>query len=125
MSSPSYSVVSNYLGNAVLSGYLSGSGAWVALHTADPTAAGNDGTEVSGDGYTRQFASFGTPSNKTVTTTTGIVFSGMPPVTVTFWSLWTAQFGGSMLFWAPMATPLVVTSSAQVPFAAGDIAVTL
>ena len=125
MSAPSYSVVSNYLGNAVLQAYLTASGAWVALHTSDPTAAGNSGTEVSGGGYMRQSVSFGVPSSKTIVSTSGIVFSGMPAGTVTHWALWTAQFGGNMLFWAPMTTPLTVTASAQIPFAAGDIAVTL
>jgi len=70
--------MSNYLENALVNAvlrntaYTSPTTVYVGLYTSDPTDA-NTGTEVAGNGYARQAATFATPSNGASTTSANLI----------------------------------------------------
>lgn len=117
---------SNYLGNAVLARYLTGPGAYLALHTSDPTVLGNLATEVVGGSYVRQHVTlWASPASKTTANSELVVFDNMPACTVTYMSLWDAITAGNMLWAFQLGTPLAVVSSARVPIPVNDLAFTV
>lgn len=117
---------SNYLGNLVLTKYLTTLGAYLALHTSDPTVLGNLSTEVVGGSYVRQHVTLWTsPSSKTTANNELVVFDNLPACTVTYMSLWTAVTAGNMLWALQLGSPIVVVSSARIPIPVNDFALTV
>ncbi len=119
------SVLSNVLGNAILTEYLIDRPTWLALHTEDPTVLGSPGTEAAGGDYARQAGTWSAPGSKTSATTTAATWTGMTACVVTHIGVWSAASGGHMLFGVVVDPPVAVPESGHFVAAAGDLAVTL
>lgn len=119
------SVLSNHLGNQVLSDHLVAPATYLALHTDDPTALGDPATEVAGGDYARQEVGWAAPGSRTTANTAALTFPGMPAVSVTHWAVWDAPSGGNMLVRSPLPEPVAVPASGHFLVAAGDLAITV
>lgn len=119
------SVISNYLGNAILQLYFTGATTYIGLHTSDPGVLGSSLTEVVGGDYIRKAATWSTPGSKTIGETTHLDFDNMPACTVTHFSVWTAISGGNMLVSVELSAPVVVADSARFTVPPNDMALTL
>ena len=103
--------------------------AWyVALYTAAPNDAGG-GTELSGDGYTRQAVTWaaasspaGTTSNTNVPTFTA---NGGSWGTITHLGIWDASSSGNFLWHGALSASKTVADGDTIDFAAGNIDLTL
>ena len=114
---------SDYAENATLTSLL-GSGAYLALHTADPTDAGTTG-ELSGDGYARQAITFDTASGGATTSTDAQEFTATADwAEVTHFSLWDASTSGNCLYTGALDTARTVLDEGTLAFAIGDVDVT-
>ena len=124
--------MSNYLENALINAtlrntsYTSPAAVYISLHTADPTDAGS-GTEVSGNAYIRQSATFGAPSNGVSTTTADITF---PQATASWgtigWiAIWDASTTGNMLYHTALDTSKSIDTGDIFKIASGSLTVTL
>lgn len=103
--------------------------AWyVALYTAAPSDAGG-GTEVAGNGYSRQAATFAAASSPGGTTNnTGALSytaSGGDWGTVTHLGIFTAATGGNLLWYGSLSAPRIVNDGDTLSFAVGAVALTL
>jgi hypothetical protein len=123
---------SNYLENALINAtlrntsYTSPAAVYISLHTADPTDAGT-GTEVSGNAYIRQSATFAAPSNGVSTTSADITF---PQATGTWgtigWiGIWDAQTTGNMLYHTALDASKTIDIGDIFKIASGSLTVTL
>lgn len=97
--------------------------AWhIALHTADPGAAGT-ANEVSGSGYTR--ISMGTPTvaASQVTNAGAITFPTVTdtPYTVTHASVWDAATAGNALFYGTLSVAKALAVGDALVFATGEL----
>ncbi len=93
---------------------------YCSLHTADPTAAGNQtANEISYTGYARvavsRNASGWTVTGPSVSPTDNIIFpvpTGSPSATATFWSVGIAASGaGAIGYTGPITPPIVITAT--------------
>jgi hypothetical protein len=121
------------IGNA---GGLQPSGAagnlYIALHTGDPGAAGNQSTSESAyTGYTRigvvRSAVGWTVAGATVSNTAAVAFPtcGVTGSTVTYFSIGTLSAGaGEIIVRAALTTPLTITTSMVPTFNAGQLTAT-
>lgn len=125
---------STYLSHALLNHILRntayttpGTSIYVALHTADPTAAMN-GAECSGNDYARvQVSAWEAASNGATENTNAINFptpSGSWGA-VTHCAVWDASSSGNGLFFAAVGTGFTPGSGDTVRFGAGDLTVTV
>lgn len=76
---------------------------YLALHTADPTDAGGNATEVANAGgstYSRQTITFSAASGGTIAASAAVEFANMPSTTVTHVSLWDSSSGSTNLLWS-------------------------
>lgn len=123
---------SNYLGNAILDGFLRGvaitvpaTDVYVSLHTADPGATGaSECTTGTWPAYARQSAkqggalsaAFAAASSKYASNAKQIIFpayDGTGTVTITHYALWDAATGGNCLYTGKLVVdPTDVTSTA-------------
>lgn len=94
---------------------------YIALHTADPTSGGNQGSnEVAYSGYTRATVARGgfTVTGNAVTPTAAVVFpagtAGSSP-TATFFSIGTAFSGAGELLYAGPITPNILCGNGITP----------
>lgn len=83
-----------------------GSGVFIGLYTATPTEAGG-GTELSGSGYARQMANFGSVTNSAITTNADTQF---PDATASWGSithagLFNSATGGQLLAYGALNSP--------------------
>jgi hypothetical protein len=107
--------------------------AWyVALYTAAPNDASTGstgGTEVSGNGYSRQavtFAAAATPGGTTTSTDAqSFTASGGDFGTVTHMAIIDASSGGNMLWHGALTTSRTVNDGDTLTFSAGNIDLTL
>lgn len=76
----------------MLSGFTA-SAAYVSLHTADPGS--NGASEVTGGSYSRESASWGSPSAGAVANSGSIVFDVPSATTITHLGYWSAALGGT------------------------------
>lgn len=126
--------MSNYLENALLNLTLNGSAftavddPYISLHTADPTDAGT-GTEVSGTGYARVQAEFGTASGTggSVATTTDTTWAaaGASWGTVGWIGVWDASSSGNMLYHTALDAAKTIDTGDVFKITAGNLTVTL
>lgn len=124
--------MSNYLENALINAtlrntsYTSPAAVYISLHTADPTDAGS-GTEVSGNAYIRQSATFGAPSNGVSTTTSDITFPQATGLwgTIGWIAIWNAQTTGNMLYHTALDTSKSIDTGDIFKIASGSLTVTL
>jgi hypothetical protein len=100
-------------------------GAFLSLHTDDPTVLGDPSTEMAGGSYIRQAAAFSSPSAKAIATTNGQTFVGLAPAVIKYIGLWDLQVGGHFLMAKVLATPITVTLGGNFLLAPGDFAIQL
>jgi hypothetical protein len=107
--------------------------AWyVALYTSAPNDAStgsSGGTEVSGNGYSRQSVTFAAASSPGGTTTStnaqSFTASGGDFGTVTHMAIIDASSGGNMIWHGALTTSRVVSDGDTLTFSAGNIDLTL
>lgn len=126
------SAFSNYLEDALInavlrnSAYSSPATVYVALFT---TAPGEDasGTELSGNGYTRQSAAFTAPTSGATSNNADVSFtaSGGNWGTVTHFALFDAASNGNMLFHGALGQSRDVLDGETLTIATGDLDITL
>ena len=124
--------MSNYLENALINAtlrntsYTSPAAVYISLHTADPTDAGT-GTEVSGNAYIRQSATFAAPSNGVSTTSADITFPQATGSwgTIGWIGIWDAQTTGNMLYHTALDVSKSIDTGDIFKIAAGSLTVTL
>ncbi len=101
---------------------------YVALFTNNPTAA-NSGTEVSGGGYHRAAATFGSPSvsgdQAVIQNNSEITFPQLSASagTAAYVGIMDALTGGNLLFYQPLATALTLAYGYTPYFATGELKV--
>lgn len=119
------SVISNFLGNALLQRYFRDQQCWLSLHNADPTVLGSSANELFGGDYEREQIDFSAPSAKTIANSARIRFDNLPAATVTYFGIWNAEVGGSMLSSILIPGGLSVPDSARLVIPIGDVAVSV
>lgn len=123
---------SNYLENALINGtlrattYTAPTTVYVGLFTTDPTDAGS-GTEVSGNAYARQSATFATPSNGAASTDADIQFPQATGNwgTVTHFAIFDALTTGNMMYHGALTASKTIETGDVFKIATGSLTVTL
>lgn len=84
--------------------YASPTAVYVALHTANPTEAGNVGelTTAAFPGYARKVLTVGAPVDGISTSTADLSWDVTANVKVTHGSIWDAATAGNPLFYGPL-----------------------
>lgn len=97
----------------------------VGLFTAAPSDTGG-GTEVSGNGYSRQAVTFGAPSNGVIANTGAVNFTAAGGAwgAITHVGYFDAATAGNMLAWAPI-TSATIGDGDTLQFAVGALTITL
>lgn len=124
--------MSNYLENALVNAtlrntaYSSPATVYVGLFTSDPTDA-KTGTEVSGNSYARQAATFGAPSNGASTISAAIEFPQATGSwgTITHFGIFDALTSGNLLYHGALSTSKVIDNGDVFKFATSALTVTL
>ena len=125
------SAKSNYLEDKILDYVLRDTADWapsavyLALHTADPGEAGT-GTEVSGNGYSRQAVTFAASSGGSASSNSVEEFtaSGGSFGTVTHFGIWDASSSGNLLYYGALTASKVIADGDTLRFASGAITIT-
>lgn len=123
---------SNYLENALINGtlrattYTAPTTVYVGLFTSDPTDDGS-GTEVSGNAYARQAATFAAPSNGAATTDADVQFPQATGNwgTVTHFAIFDALTTGNMMYHGALTTSKTIETGDVFKIATGSLTVTL
>ena len=123
--------ISNYLGNAVINAslrntaYTSPATVYCALYSTAPTAS-TSGTELSGNGYSRQSVTFSAPSAATTASTGNVTFTATGnwlPIVAT--AIVDASSGGNILWYTNLASSQVVNSGGSIVLTTGSITLTV
>ena len=120
------SVLTNYLGNLMLSQQVVSKNTYLALFAANPGTMGGLGDEIAGGSYARQPIEFTEPGTKTTANTALIRFDAMPACVVTWLGVCDAPSAGHLLFLVPVGgsgISVELDSSFVVP--AGSLALTI
>ncbi len=128
---PTTGAMSDYLENALLNHVLrntalsSPTTVYAALYSTVPTDTG--GTELSGNGYSRQAVTFGAPSGGSCSNTAAVTFtaSGGDWGTVQGVGLYDASTGGNLLFRGALETSKTIANGDSLQFAVGQLQVSL
>lgn len=118
---------SNYLEEAILTLTLCTTPVYLALYTSNPGEA-NTGTEVSGNSYARQLATFAAPSGGVCANNALVVFgpsSGAGWGTVTHLAVFDAVTAGNLLYYGALDESETVAGGDGFAFAVGTVVVTL
>ena len=123
---------SNYLENALINGtlrattYTAPATVYVGLFTSDPTDAGS-GTEVSGNAYARQAATFAAPSNGAASTNADVQFPQATGNwgTVTHFAIFDALTTGNMMYHGALTSSKTIETGDVFKIASGSLTVTL
>jgi len=124
------SAASNYLENALLDHFL-GTAAYTmpnpvycSLHTANPDEDAS-GTEVSGNGYSRQQMDFDAASGGSAANSadTDFTASGGDWGTITHWAIWDASTVGNMLVYGAFTNSRIIADTETLRIDAGDLIV--
>ncbi len=94
---------------------------FLALHTADPTEAGNV-AECVGGGYSRQPVTFA-DGGSNASNSALVRFNSVGAVTVTHSSIWDAATGGNPLIYNALVTPQALQAGQPLELAIGDVIV--
>tara|TARA_Y100001951_G_C11295631_1_gene275379 strand:+ start:4221 stop:4604 length:384 start_codon:yes stop_codon:yes gene_type:complete len=122
---------SNYLENKVIDHFLgtsstsAPSNVFMALFTSNPTDA-NSGTEVSGNGYSRQVITFNAASSGSATNSSAETFtaSGGNFGTITHFGIFDASTSGNLLYHGALTDDKVIEDGDSLVVAAGAITIT-
>ena len=123
--------ITNYLRNELLDAalgnvaYTTPSTVYMSLHSTLGNAT-TAGTELSGNNYSRQTATFGSASNGIIATTANIAFTanGGNWTTATSSEIYDASTGGNRLFYGKIV-PKTLLNGETVTFLAGDVKISL
>lgn len=123
---------SNYLENALINGtlrntsYTAPTTVYVGLFTSDPTDAGS-GTEVSGNAYARQSATFAAPSNGASSTDADIQFPQATGNwgTVGWFGIFDALTTGNLMYHGALTASKTIETGDVFKIASGNLTVTL
>lgn len=112
--------LSTYLANEILDTYLAG--AYLALFTTNPTAAGT-GTEVSGVNYARQAVTFDAAVNGATSNADAVAFPvcGGSWGTISHWAVYDAVSGGHLLYFGEFPAPSAFGLGEQLVIDAGAL----
>lgn len=110
--------MSDYLENKVLDGtvkattYTAPANVYMALYSVAPTDAGG-GTELTGNGYSRQLISFGTSAaNGEIKNTANVTFTSSGNAwTVAGAGIFDASSSGNLLYWSSQNRKVAVGAS--------------
>jgi hypothetical protein len=124
--------LSNYLENALINGtlratsYTAPTTVYVGLFTSDPTDAGS-GTEVSGNAYARQSATFASPSNGASSTDADIQFPQATGNwgTVGWFGIFDALTTGNLMYHGALTASKTIETGDVFKIASGSLTVTL
>jgi hypothetical protein len=124
--------LSNYLENALINGtlratsYTAPTTVYVGLFTSDPTDAGS-GTEVSGNAYARQSATFAAPSNGVSVTSADIQFPQATGNwgTVGWFGIFDALTTGNLMYHGALTASKTIETGDVFKIASGSLTVTL
>lgn len=122
---------SNYLENKVIDHFLgtsstsAPSNVYMGLFTSNPTDA-NSGTEVSGNGYSRQVITFNTASSGSATNSSAETFtaSGGNFGTITHFGIFDASTSGNLLYHGALTDDKVIEDGDSLVVASGAITIT-
>lgn len=116
--------MSNYLENKILTTELTN--AYLALYRTNP-GEDDTGVEVGSTGYNRQKLSFTTTGAGTTQNSTAIVFPGIEDGygNVTHIGIRDAQYGGNLLFYKALLTPVFSEKGGSIKIDAGGLKITL
>jgi len=122
---------SNYLENKVIDHFLgtssttAPSNVFMALFTSNPTDA-NSGTEVSGNGYSRQAITFNAASSGSATNSSAETFtaSGGNFGTITHFGIFDASSSGNLLYHGALTDDKVIEDGDSLVVASGAITIT-
>ena len=122
---------SNYLENKVIDHFLgtsstsAPSNVYIGLFTSNPTDA-NSGTEVSGNGYSRQVITFNTASSGSATNSSAETFtaSGGNFGTITHFGIFDASTSGNLLYHGALTDDKVIEDGDSLVVASGAITIT-
>tara|TARA_R100001079_G_scaffold62302_1_gene32130 strand:+ start:886 stop:1272 length:387 start_codon:yes stop_codon:yes gene_type:complete len=125
------SAKSNYLEGKLIEhvlrnvSYTSPSTVHLSLHTANPNEDAS-GTEVSGNGYSRQAIAFGAHSDGACSNSAVEEFtaSGGSFGTVTHFGIFDASSSGNLLYYGALTASKVVADGDTLKFAIGSITIT-
>ena len=123
---------SNYLENALINGtlratsYTAPTTVYVGLFTSDPTDAGS-GTEVSGNAYARQSATFAAPSSGASSTSADVQFPQATGTwgTVGWFSIFDALTTGNLMYHGALTASKTIETGDVFKIASGNLTVTL
>ena len=123
---------SNYLENALINGtlratsYTAPTTVYVGLFTSDPTDAGS-GTEVSGNAYARQSATFAAPSNGASSTDADVQFPQATGTwgTVGWFGIFDALTTGNLMYHGALTVSKTIETGDVFKIASGNLTVTL
>mgnify|MGYP001419626587 FL=1 len=122
---------SNYLENKVIDHFLgtsstsAPSNVYMGLFTSNPTDA-NSGTEVSGNGYSRQVITFNAASSGSATNSSAETFtaSGGNWGTITHFGIFDASSSGNLLYHGALTDDKVIEDGDSLVVAASAITIT-
>lgn len=124
------SAKSNYLELKVLDHFLgtastsAPSNVYLSLHTANPDEDGS-GTEVSGNGYSRNVVTFASASGGSASSNSVEEFtaSGGAFGTVTHFGIWDASSSGNLLYYGALTASKTIADGDTLRFASGAITI--
>ncbi len=99
---------------------------YVGLFTTNPSGPGDAGIEVSGGSYARQAVTFGVPTNGVSSNSGAVAF----PTATASWGtvngvgLFSADTGGTLLYYGPLTTPKLIDITDTASFAATALQIT-
>lgn len=123
--------LSNYLENKLVdhvlrnTAYTPPTALHVALHTADPTEAGNVGevTTAAYATYARKTLSVGAPTNGVSTNSADLNWTNCPVITISHISIWDAASAGNCLYYGPLTAAQTMASGETFKIPAGSLSI--
>jgi hypothetical protein len=95
---------------------------WVSLHFDDPVHAGAYASELSGDGYVRQQASYTSPANRTMWNQNNMQFAGLPACVITHMGGWDAKTKGNLRWSIELPDPKRIIQGGGFTIVQGQLA---
>jgi len=95
---------------------------YISLHFDSPVHAGAYASEVSGEGYVRQKATYGNPSGRTMWNTNQMRFQGLGATVVTHIGGWDLQSKGNLEWEYELAEPARILQGGGYTILVGEIA---
>ena len=124
---PMTNYLANQIGNATLTGtsYTSPSAWYAALYSTTPTA-NTAGTELTGNGYSRQSITFASAANGVVTSNSSVTFTNSTAAwpTIVAFGITDASTSGNLLYYKDIAARNVQLNG-NVILGTGNVTITL